>query len=292
MPTATTGNRPRSGAGPNDLGPLRLNRPAVRVLAGRRPPELAGMDLGFMTDYLSEFGARPDFELYSRGGGNGFIDLADALLDGLERSLPMLDNVLLAYHSPDLKFAEVAGCYLAERCPGDPEVASVAGQGVGAPFTSLRILDGMRRGGKMTDGAVFVLDQTTSPYPDPDVLAGQASDCGVLIWTDSAGGEEDPGADLDFIAEEQVADPNAALRELTLRLPEAVIVVGRLLAARLDPESRSRPGFIEGPVDQLCTSAWAALGEHWTPDRYMVVADYDPHSGRLFQAGLRPWATA
>ncbi len=286
---ATHRDRARAEAGPAGLGPLRLARPAGRVYPRRAPAELAGVELRFMTDFLGSFGARPDHELYARGGGNGFIAMAGALLDGLERPLPELDHLLLAYHVPDMNVVEVAGCFLAGRCPGAPEVFSVSGQGVGAAFTALRVLQGLRLSGRTGHGAVLALDQSTLPYPDPDIVAGRDRDCAVLLHTAPAGAPDT--VEVDFLTERDVADPNAALEELALARPEAAVIVGRMLADRLDPRLRGRATFTEGPPDQLCTSAWSALAEHWRSDRYTVVADYDPYSGRLFQAGLRPGAS-
>lgn len=288
MSTAATHRVPaHAGAGPAGPGPLRLARPAGRAFPRRGPAALAGVELRFMTDFLSAFGERPDHDLYARGGGNGFIAMAGELLDGLA-PLPELDHVLLAYHVPDMKVVEVAGCYLAERCPGGPEVLSVSGQGVGAAFTALRVLRGLRLSGRGDQGAVLVVDQSTLPYPDPDIVAGRDRDCAVLLRTEPACAAD--AVEVDFLAEQDVADPNAALEELARERPEARIVVGRMLADRLGPRLRDGDALTVGPADQLCTSAWTALGEHWTSDRYTVVADYDPYSGRLFQAGLRPGA--
>ncbi|GAA4989196.1 hypothetical protein [Kitasatospora paranensis] len=298
----TTCGEQRTAVRPDGPGTLRLCRPAARVFPGRRPAEPAELDLRFMTDFLAAFGEQPDHEHYARGGGHSFTDMARELLDGLDRPLPPLDTVLLAYHLPDLSAVEVAGCYLAERCPGRPEVFSVAGQGVGAPFTALRLLAGIRAAGRPAAGAVLVLDQSTLLYSDPDADATPISDCAVLVRTcDDAGPDGEDGdvgdvgegavdsARLDFLAERAV-EPNAALRDLATRRPGARIVLGRMLADRVDPRLGSDCELVEGPRDRLCTSAWAALAEHWTQDRYTVVADYDPYSARLFMAGLRPGA--
>ena len=147
----------------------------------------------------------------------------------------------------------------------------------------------MRSAADAAEGAVLVLDQSTLPYADPDTDAGAAGDCAVLLRSDAAGGDE--AVELDFV-DEQVAGPDTALRLLAPHGPRARIVVGRMLADRLDPRLRAGHDLVEGAREGLCTSAWAALAEHWAPDRYTVVADYDPHSGRLFRAGLRPGAPA
>jgi hypothetical protein len=289
MPTSTpTGElrRPETEAQATGAdGPLRLGRPAVRTFGRRRRPEPTARELVFMTDLLAEFGMRVDLERYARGGGNSFIDMCAELLDGLDRALPPLETVLLAFHIPDLNLVEVAGSYLAGRCSGDPAVFSVAGQGVGAPFTALRILDCMRPVGDAA-GAVLTLDQSTVPYPDPDPECEPVRDCAVLLCTDPADTRD--AVTLEFLDERRIAGPADLADALATRTAPDRLVVGPALARRLDPRVRARYDVVEGPPGHLCTSAWAALAEHWPDDRYTVVADFDPHAGRLFQAGLRP----
>jgi hypothetical protein len=255
-----------------------LRRPAVRAFADR-PYVPSTVESRFMTDYLAEFGVLPDWELHGRGGGNSFIRMSTELLAG--RDLPPLDAAILAYHLPDLKVVEVAGCFLTERCDGSPTVFSVAGQGVGAPFTALRILRAMRAAGDLRDGAVFVFDQSTIPYRDPDIHDGDVRDSAALLCT----GAED-GAVLDYVSEQPVVDLTDALTVVLRQNPQARIVAGHLLASRLGEDFLARHGIVAGPSRQLCTSAWAAAAENW--DSPLVVADYDPHAGRLFHAGIRP----
>jgi hypothetical protein len=272
---------------------LRLNRPAVRTYANRHR-ELTGVEARFTADFLAGFDLESDPDLYAAGGGNSFISMSRQLLDGLAEPLPRMDTVLLAYHLPDLQFVEVAGCYLAERCPGGPAVFSVSGQGVGAPFTALRILSHLSLPGDTTCGAVVVLDQSTAAYRDPethDGPDGPIRDCAVLLTVDTSGATgAGSGAVLDFVEEQRAADPAELLDAAARRFRQPRIVAGHALADRLDPEFRTRHGIVEGAAHRLCTSAWAALAEHWPCDRYTLVADYDAHEGRLFQAGLRPGA--
>ncbi|MDG4830662.1 hypothetical protein O7627_15315 [Solwaraspora sp. WMMD1047] len=294
MPTSTLAGALRTPGtdaqrAPGVDGPLRLGRPAVRTFGRRRRPEPTAKELVFLSDLLAEFGMEVDLERYARGGGNTFIDMCAELLDGLDRALPPLETVLLAFHLPDLSVVEVAGSYLAGRCSGDPAVFSVAGQGAGAPFTALRILDCMRPAGDAA-GAVLTLDQSTVPYRDPDPECDPVQDCAVLLCTDPAGGPD--AVTLDVLDERRVADPADLADALAIRTAPARLVVGPALARRLDPATRARYDVVAGPPGQLCTSAWAALATHWPPDRYTVVADYDPHAERLFQAGLRPGAVS
>jgi hypothetical protein len=271
---------------------LRLNRPAVRTFAGRRR-ELTAAEARHTADFLAGFDLDSDLDLYGAGGGNSFISMSRQLIDGLEEPLPRMDTVLLAYHLPDLQFIEVAGCYLAERCPGGPAVFSVSGQGVGAPFTALRILSHLSLPGDTTCGAVVVLDQSTAAYRDPEVHDVPIRDCAVMLTVDTRGANgAGGGVVLDFVEEHRAADPADLLDALADRFPQPRIVAGHALANRLDPEFRARHDIVEGDAHRLCTSAWAALAENWPCDRYTVVADYDSHEGRLFQAGLRPGAIA
>lgn len=245
-------------------GGLRLARPVVRRFTPRvdvepPPPEWQR----FMADFCAAYDLAFDLTRYTNGGGHSFAEMSQALLADLDQPLPELDAVLIAHHTPDTKVFEIAGCHLTELCPGDPVAFSVSGQGIGAPFTALRILASMRETDDLRAGAVFVLDQSSLPYQDPDTHPGGPPDRAVLLRTDPA------GAILDFVDDTLVTDPTSALETLQRRFPDARIVVG-------------------WTSYQLCTSAWAALAECWPLERYTVVADYDPHTSRLFLAGLRP----
>jgi hypothetical protein len=270
-------------------GRLRLGRPAVRTFANTPRPAPTAYELRLVTDFLDGFGVPLDLDLYARGGGNSFAHMGKELLDGLEHPLAPLDHAVLAYHLPDPELAEVAGCRLAELCPGDPDAFSVSEQGPGATFTALRILDCMCLAGEPAAAAVFVFDHATVFYRDPETHDGSVGDCAVLLRTEPADTHDGAdGATVDLLDESTTADPNDALEALALRAPGTAIVAGRALADRLRPDVRERLGVVEGPAHRFCTSAWSALADRWPLDRYTVVADYDPPTGRLFQAGLRP----
>ena len=144
--------------------------------------------------------------------------------------------------------------------------------------------------GDTTCGAVVVLDQSTAAHWDPEVHDGPGwpvRDCAVLLTADTCGATgASSGAVLDFVEEHRATDPAELLDAAARCFPQPRIVAGHALADRLDPEFRTRHGIVEGAAYRLCTSAWAALAEHWPCDRYTLVADYDAHEGRLFQAGL------
>ncbi len=293
MATATASAAPAAFGGLAS-GALRIDRPLVRDFGDRPPPELASYEHAVMEGMLADFGLTPDPDRRAQGHGNCFAQMGAELLDALDRPMPPLDLLVLAYHLPDLLVADVAACALIERC-GTVETAgfSVSEQGVGAPFTALRIVSALRAPGGATgtetgtgSAAVLVLDTSTSLYHDPDTHDVPIDDCAVLLRTDPREGE---GAVLDFVDEIAVDDVDAALGDLCRRHPAAQVVIGRTLAEHLDAAPHAAAEVAPaGGARRLCTDAWAALAERWPLDRPTIVADYDPHAGRLFSAGFRP----
>lgn len=255
---------------------LPLRPPVVRHFTGGSGRRLRPDERRVIVDLLASYGMPPPG---SARGGQTFRLMGDGLLDSLDRPLPPLDAVILAYESPDIAVADQTGCHLVHRCPGDPVGFSVSGQGVGAPFTALRILRAMRSARKLTDGAVFVFDQSTSLYAE---TGGVPQDCAVLIGTDSRAHDR---LVLDAVREEGGDDPTASL---FARPRGTLVIAGVALAQRVGRASLGPQADVKVAQDQGCAGVWAALAAHWSPDRHTLVAEYDPGSGRLFQALLRP----
>lgn len=288
MPHSATTAAPADGHAHADAGgALHVGPPVARTF-GPRPQAYTERAATCMADFLDHFGLPPGQALLAAGGGNSFSDMGTRLLRDLDPPLPAVDLLALAFHTPDLDFVKVAGCALAAQCAGRPDVFSVSGQGVGAPFTALRALAALHASGQGESGALFVFDQTTLPYPEPDLHGGGRDDGGVLLPVASRPGER--SARLVFTDERPVDGPRqtrAALREAP---GTPLYVLGATLARHL-ADGEPVGEAVEGSARQLCTSAWAALAGLWAglaPGRLVVVADHDPHAGRLFQAGLLP----
>lgn len=252
---------------------MRLDRPTARYFDERVLPEVPAYEFDIMRGLLADFEVSLEPGQRPLGRGNTFEQMGGELLDALNRPLPSPDVLVLAYHLPDLHVADVAACALAERCGGASASFSVSEQGIGAGFTALRILRGMRNAGTATDGAVMVFDQSTSFYYDADTHDVPIADTAVLLRTDPQPGT---GAVLEFLEESAVDDASDGLRDLLHRYPDADLIVGRGLAANATDPRR------------LCTDVWALLAERWPLNRLTLVADYDRHAGRLFAAGLSP----
>jgi hypothetical protein len=263
-------------------GGIHLSQVAFRVFADRQEYHLTQRQEEIGADLLRAYGRAPDATVLAGWRGHTFSSMGARLLADHAGPVADLDLVVLAYQTPDLHVAEVAGCYLAETCPGDPIAYAVSEQGAGAAFTALRVADAMYRFGDLTNGALFVFDPTT-PICEPERAGKPPHDSAVLMML---GDSRD--ARLDNVSERAVVDPAAELAALVARWPAARAIVGGALAARLGPALLAHPRVLVSSADFLCTSAWITLAEHWPVPGPVLVADYDPYARRLFSCGLSP----
>ncbi|MGQ0838594.1 hypothetical protein [Actinokineospora sp.] len=243
-------------------GELHLSRVGARVFAERPGHVVPPAHARILNDL-----ARGEFAR----NGNSFRGMTAALVADLAEPL---DLVVLAYAEPDLHVPEVAGCYLAHACPGDPVSYSVSEQGTGATFTALRMADAMCRLGELTAGAVFALDRALLlDTPNLD-------DCAVLLQVGTTG-----GLCVESITETVVAGPAAVLAAA----PGTRFLVGAGLSDALAGSPLLRAPRVHLPRPRLgVTSAWATLADRWPITEPVVVADFDPDTRRLYTCALRP----
>ncbi|NUS89044.1 MAG: hypothetical protein HOY75_41680, partial [Streptomyces sp.] len=93
----------------------------------------------------------------SGGGGQHAPGTSGLGTSGPGLSRP-LDYLVVAHEAYDAAPAGLAAGFLAEACPGEPRAFSIADQGIGAPFSGLKVLDRIHRSGGLSDAALFVLD--------------------------------------------------------------------------------------------------------------------------------------
>jgi hypothetical protein len=145
----------------------------------------------------------------------------------------------------------------------------VSEQGLGAPFTALRIASAYARSGRCRSLALFVLEQTTYPYPQPFVRSHALADSGVyLLFDDSAEGYEPAGS-------QTVRDPDELAPILRSAGPDALVVAGPWV----DPDALDGVHCHRVAPGSYCTSVWGALATHhrtWA-SRYshLVLCDTD-----------------
>lgn len=280
-----------------DTTVLRMNRVVGRVFLERGTYEFEPARLRIISDHQASFGLPPiDTEKVSKqlasGGMHSFISMGAQLLDEVT-GLPELQVVILTHDTPDLDFYESAASYLAHRCPGDTTVAfSVSDQGVGAPFTALRLIDRMVSAGQVQNGAIFVFDQNTLPFWDMRVHGAAVRDAGVMILVGA--GDEGPG--LASVTEARVEPEHLAaeLAQTRRELPAdpAVLILGSTLAPCAAALGASGDRVRVAPEHHLCTATWLELAGDgngwWRSGTPLLLADYDPATKRLYTASFLP----
>jgi hypothetical protein len=273
---------------------IRVSGIVHRVFSQRTQPLIA-WDIGpddSARDFTLAYGITGELQEISTRMGNGFISMSEALLSQLAEPLPELDAVILAYHSPDLFHADVAGFYLSQRLPGSPVPWSVAETGPGAGFTALRITDGMRRMGELDHGALFVYDQNAA-MSEPDDTVSAIPDAAVLLTVGGTGG----AVVSDFIdaRTSEPGDPTAAgalaaamARHGVGTGPTAILTGAGLAAALAGTALADRVQVAD--ADAQSTGVWAALASRWPISEPVLVADHDPVGGMFRSCLLCPEA--
>lgn len=272
---------PETTRGPRGTTDVHLSGIAHRVFPERTRP-VFGMDVETATQLIESFGHHDELQSYLDSVGNGFIAMSEGLLGELPEPLPDLDAVLLAYHAPDLYWAEVAGCYLAQRLPGSPIPCSVSGPGPGAVFHALRIAAGMCRLGELNRGALFAYDQNAVVWESADE-AHRRPDSAVLFELGATG--EVAVTQLAEVSTGRPADPTPAraLAETLERHPGVRVIVGAGLSAEAAGTNR-----VETVSELWSTGVWAAVARRWPIQEPVLLVDHSSVGGRLHSCLLVP----
>jgi hypothetical protein len=261
-------------------GGVRLSGLTAGVYPGRREVRYTVHQRRIAQDLLVAFGRTAADSSADTWRGHSFVSMTEDLITARPAPLPVLDHVLLAFQTPDLHVGEAAGCYLSERCPGNPQSLGLSEQGAGAPFTALRVADAMVRSGALNRGLLFVLDQT-SPLTEPGEVPDINRDAGVMVDIGGTG-------DVELVESTHVRTdrPAPALAEVRDRNVDVPVIVGTALAACLP-----LPDLLAStvaPADYAGTSVWFALAALWPLRGPVLLADYDRYAGGLYTARLDP----
>ncbi|MFD4372913.1 hypothetical protein [Streptomyces sp. NPDC058486] len=267
---------------------LRVSRPLGRTFPPRPGRPRNADERRLYADLADAYGGTPATGAppgngNGNGNGNTYSLMSRELVEGLAAPLPSLDGVIMAYGLPDPDLSQVAGCYLAGLLPGAPDVVAVSGQGAGAPFTALRLLTAMALTDRLTEGACVLFDQVAGGLPGGPTGAEADVDAVVLLHTASAG-----GAELLFLEEEPVTDPEPTLRTVLGAVPGAAVILGGALTEALPRDWPERDGTVGLSGRRPCTGVWSALADRWPVERPTVVADFEPNTGRLYVACFAP----
>ncbi|MFF4412799.1 hypothetical protein ACFYY8_09710 [Streptosporangium sp. NPDC001559] len=224
---------------------------------------------------------------YGRGANQNqtsHANLIDRLVERASLAAFGPDLALLTYAVPDDFPYKTVSTYLNTVTGGKAHSVALSGQGLGAPFTALRVASAYERTGQSLRSLVAVVECATPA--DADRPEPAEVDSGVLLAFD---GQPGTGVvDTVYLFDRP--------QELASRLAELVPESGRLLVVlgpggdpAVVPDSGS--DLHRAAAGSYCTSVWLALARHWAvwEGVYPVVAlcDTDPVSGTSHLAVLR-----
>ncbi|WP_216906632.1 hypothetical protein [Nocardia noduli] len=210
------------------------------------------------------------------------IDLVDRLVAQIPAESFGGDLALLAFALPDSRPYLTAVTHLNRLTGGRAHSLAVTGQGLGSPFTALRIAMSYERSGRTSKSVVAILESATPDVSDrPDRVK---SDSGVLLTFDTTAGHR--RVEEIFTLNRAEAPRFAGLVSDTGRL---LVVTGPTADPAITPDDRVH--VHRASEGSYCTSVWLALAsnrERWEAD-YDVIAlfDTDPHTGVSHGAILR-----
>lgn len=255
---------------------LGLRTVAITVQPEAKPPVHTAARAGYLHDLTAPFGVVYDEAVGYPGRNISHTDLVDLLVAELPRNAPEPDLLILAHALPDLNQHRAVVSHLNHLTGGRALSFAVSGQGLGAPFTALRIAKAYHSSGRSHTPMIAVLDQTTLAYHDPVVHDGPPlADSGVLLGF----GPDSEAWQVAAIAELGPAE------KLAVRLPDLVPEAHSPLAV-LGPWVEDGAD-LPVPVHRLgtggyATSVWLALGrerEAWAPRHdALLLCDTDPRT--------------
>lgn len=232
--------------------------------------------LRFYRDLLGPRGSELDENLARRGTNIAFTDLAERAFRAAPGAVPASPDLLvLAYALHDLHPLTTVSSRLNHQFGGQSRSFAISEQGLGAPFTALRIAQSYARSGRCDSAALFVLEQATYLYPVPFASEHRLTDSGVyLLFGPDGDGWEPCGLYTE-------RDPGGLRRLLRSMPPGSLVVAGPWTdPAVLDGTGLSCHRVTPG---SYATSVWSALASHhrhWADQyRHLVLCDTDVRRG-------------
>lgn len=238
-------------------------------------------------DLLASFDLSLDEQLLRQSSNVSQAELLERLLDADKVRHRRPDLLIVAYAVPDFWTTRITAAHANKLTGGCATSFAVSEQGLGAPFTALRIAAGFHAAGRCGTAVIAVLEQTTLAYRDEFVHGTPLIDSGALLVLDDAAGGMRFRRVLSQLTAAEMAE---CLAELSRRMDGAdtLLVTGPWV----DPGMTGSLPFERyvAPDGSYCTSVWLALARHqhdWT-DAFggVILCDFDPRSAQSYVAVL------
>jgi hypothetical protein len=197
------------------------------------------------------------------GAAVGHKEVVDLLVAGLPQDLPPPGLVLLSYAAPDVNGNQTVASYLNMRTGGQAHSFAVSGQGLGGPFSALRVARAYA-----AEAGTSVLAVVECRTPD-GVGAPLAATGALLAFGSGEGPVVEPATGGQLAALAQESGPLLAVLGPTADAEALGVPAGA------DVHRVAAGGY--------CTSVWLALARHWPrwSQTYPAIAlcDTDPLHG-------------
>jgi hypothetical protein len=218
--------------------------------------------------------------------------LVDRLVAQVLRADLDPDLSLLAYAAPDAYPHKCVATYLNHLTGGKAHSAGLTGQGLGAPFTALRVADAYARTGQSSRPMIVVVESAAPASGDrsgPTEMAPEL-DSGVLL---AFGVGDEPWTVAEVAAFETRGGLTQRLRCLARAEDETLYVLGPALDDDFAGDFAPGDGHAEVhrvQAGSYCTSVWLALASHWDAwsrsRRVIALCETDPLTGASHLAVL------
>jgi hypothetical protein len=205
-------------------------------------------------------------------------ELVDRLVAKVPRAVLDPDLALLAYAAPDRHPYKLVATHLNYVTGGKAHSVALSGQGLGAPFTALRVAAAYERTGHSSRSLVVIVESAAGTQVDSGVLLAFGTDDGLWAVEDVAA----------FEARAELAE---RLGRLARDADGVLLVLGPAVADDLGASAGRHAEVHRAEDGGYCISVWLALAgnwDDWSRSRPVVaLCESDPVTGTSHLAVLR-----
>lgn len=269
---------PPDGTDPHD-GPLRVRRADRRVFDGISATAFDPELRRFLSDMVAPYGLALREEMFERGAGHSYGEMAQDLIADTVRVDEPVDLLVLAFDIHDLRLGRATAAYLSSVCPGEPMAFAVCDQGTAGAFTALRLIGEYARSGACHRALLVVAEQSALHYEPatPAVVPDRHAAVALLCDTSGTGASAAVRQHADVSADLVGAVLADDVAVLSAGRPDVTLVLGAGLGRFAHTSLTERT--VTAVSGQPFTGPWwelaGGLADWQDEGRLVLLADYD-----------------